>query len=69
MILTIIIYRETQVLSALQEKPAPWDLRVSRENQGQKVSEDSRDQWSVQILSHLFRRPDDSVFHECWITC
>lgn len=47
MILVIIIYRETQVLSALQEKPAPWDLRVSQENQEQKVSEDSRDQWSV----------------------
>ncbi len=51
MILVIITYRVTQVLSDPQEKPALWAPRVCQENQEQKVSEDSQDQWSVEILS------------------
>ncbi len=51
MILVVITYRVTQVLSVPQEKPALWAPRVCRENQEQKVSEDSQDQWSVEILS------------------
>lgn len=53
MLLVIIIYRETQVLSAPQEKPALWAPRVCQENPEQKVSEDSPDQWSVNHLIYF----------------
>lgn len=49
----VIIHRETQVLSAHQEKLALWAPRVYQENQEQRVSEDSRDQWSVKILFYF----------------
>lgn len=49
----VIIHRETQVLSAHQEKLALWAPRVYQENQEQRVSEDSRDQWSVKILIYF----------------
>lgn len=54
MFLNIIIYRETQVLLAPQEKPALLVPKVNQENQEQKVSEDFQDQWSVKTDNTIF---------------
>lgn len=64
----MVVYRETRVLLDPLERLDLSALRDSQENQEQKVSEDSRDQWSVSVLN-LLTGQNGAVSHVLRLHC